>query len=161
MISTMSVADGGLRISYAPIMLRKNEILDALRAKIDAGLIKQADVGRALGLPSSRTAELFGNKRGLSLDEACTLVEKFRLQPPMVMLPSEEVLTEMLRGAQSELPAGLPYAEWPRAVASALRTRLQLLAGDLASNATEDDASRLAPGEGAQLPAATRRDGVQ
>lgn len=55
------------------------------------------------------------------------------------LVPSEEELTEMLLSAQRELPAGLPFSEWPRAVAAALHTRLAQLAGDRTSDPDQDD----------------------
>lgn len=71
-------------------------------------------------------------------------------------LPSEEELADMLRNAQQELPAGLPYSEWPRAVASGLRTRLGLLLNDRASVDGEGASPEPAPAEGAQPPAPTK-----
>ena len=51
---------------------------------------------------------------------------------PAALLPTEEELAQMLLDSHAELPAGLPFAEWPRAVASALHTRLVRLADDRA-----------------------------
>jgi transcriptional regulator with XRE-family HTH domain len=59
-------------------------------------------------------------------------VQPYELIAPAALLPTEEELEAMLRDSQAELPAGLPFAEWPRAVASALHSRLVRLADDRA-----------------------------
>ena len=59
-------------------------------------------------------------------------VQPYELIAPAALLPTEEELAQMLLDSHAELPAGLPFAEWPRAVASALHTRLVRLADDRA-----------------------------
>ncbi len=57
-------------------------------------------------------------------------VQPYELIAPAALLPTEEELAAMLLDSHAELPVGLPFAEWPRAVASALHTRLLRLADD-------------------------------
>lgn len=60
-------------------------------------------------------------------------VAPYLLIAPTQILPTEAELAQMLGAAQQTLPAGLPYSEWPRAVAAGLHTRLLTLVGDRAS----------------------------
>ena len=60
-------------------------------------------------------------------------VEPYLLIAPDGVVPTEDELVQMIADAQSTLPVGLPYSEWPRAVAAGLRTRLRTLAGDRAN----------------------------
>jgi transcriptional regulator with XRE-family HTH domain len=57
-------------------------------------------------------------------------VQPYELIAPASLLPTEEELAVMLLDSHAELPAGLPFAEWPRAVAAALHARLARLADD-------------------------------
>jgi cyanate lyase len=57
-------------------MFDTKRLLDALRAR---GL-SNAEISRAVGLPSSRIAEIFGGRRQVKLDEAKRLVEAFQLE---------------------------------------------------------------------------------
>lgn len=57
-------------------------------------------------------------------------VQPYELIAPAALLPTEAELEVMLLDSHAELPAGLPFAEWPRAVAAALHTRLVRLADD-------------------------------
>lgn len=61
-------------------MLGKAEILAAL----DRKNVKNVDIEKALGLPSSRVSELRAGSRNLKLEEAVKLVEAFKLEPPTV-----------------------------------------------------------------------------
>lgn len=65
-------------------------------------------------------------------------VEPFVVIAPDHLFPSSEELADMLRIEQQQLPAGLPYSEWPRVVAAALHLRLQQLGGDRANEASGD-----------------------
>lgn len=73
-----------------------------------------------------------------------------------LLLPSEDTLTEALRGVQQELPAGLPPTEWPRSAAEALRKRVELLADDPASAASQGQRKRRAREAGARPRAPTK-----
>lgn len=107
--------------------------------------ISQTELAKAIGTKLTHMGKLERGERPLNGDwlekiaEALE-VEPFRIIAPARLFPTEEQLADMLRLAQQRLPAGLPYSEWPRSVASGLHTRLLTLAGDRAS----------ADGEGAQ-----------
>lgn len=60
-------------------------------------------------------------------------VQPYELIAPASLLPTEEELAQMLLDSHAELPAGLPFAAWPRAVAAALHARLVRLADDRSS----------------------------
>jgi hypothetical protein len=65
---------GGARNSAT--MLSGDQIL----ARLKDARVRKSDIARALGLPSSRVAEMYGGRRQMKLDEAVTLVEQFQLE---------------------------------------------------------------------------------
>lgn len=76
-------------------------------------------------------------------------------------IPSEETLGEMLADIQTEIPAHMPFGEWPRIVAAALRTRLETHA-TLRSNTLDEGFHRGDDPEGdAQSPCPTTPGGPQ
>jgi transcriptional regulator with XRE-family HTH domain len=98
----------------------------------------QARLGELIGCQRDYVAKLESGARPLiptwleKIGEALE-VEPYLLIAPEGVVPTEDELVQMIADAQSTLPAGLPYSEWPRAVAAGLRTRLRTLAGDRAS----------------------------
>lgn len=52
-------------------------------------------------------------------------------------LISEDELTEILADAQSQIPVGLPYAEFPRALAEAAKLRIERLLDDRSRRDTD------------------------
>lgn len=107
-------------------MLRKADIVEALKRLVREGKTTQQEIGSVIGKPQPRIAELFAGKRDLSADEAVDLVDAFGLMGPRVDLPNEDDFEAMVREVQAEIPANLPFGEWPEAVASSLRERLVL-----------------------------------
>lgn len=102
-----------------------------------AGL-SQEQLADAIGTTRNMLVKLEKGSRGLTSDWLEKIGERLEVPPylliaPEHLLPTEEQLAEMLSAAQQTLPAGLPYSEWPRAVAAGLHTRLRTLAGDRAN----------------------------
>lgn len=102
-----------------------------------AGL-SQERLAKSIGTTKNMLIKLEKGTRGLTSDWLEKIGRQLEVPPylliaPEHLLPTEEQLADMLSAAQSTLPAGLPYSEWPRAVAAGLHTRLRTLSGDLAS----------------------------
>jgi transcriptional regulator with XRE-family HTH domain len=98
----------------------------------------QETLAAAIGSSRNMVAKLEGDSRKLNSDwleriSRAVGVAPYLLIAPPDVLPNEDELVEMLANAQQTLPAGLPYSEWPRAVASGLHTRLLTLASDRAN----------------------------
>lgn len=95
----------------------------------------QEQLASAIGTSRNMLVKLEGGSRDLTstwierISEALD-VEPFALIAPDNLVPSEEELAQLLAAAQQTLPAGLPFSEWPRAVAAGLHMRLRTLAGD-------------------------------
>jgi phage repressor protein C with HTH and peptisase S24 domain len=68
-LSTISVLDSGLRFSHPLSMLGHHEIREELIRQLDAGEIRPKDVTAALGIPSSRVAEMRKRTRRIQPDE--------------------------------------------------------------------------------------------
>jgi len=105
----------------------------------------QSQLAEAIGTTRSMLAKLEGGTRPLTSKWIEKLadkldVEPFRIIAPERLFPTEEQLADMLRLAQQQIPAGLPYSEWPKAVAGGLHMRLQKLADDRANAASVDGA---------------------
>lgn len=62
-------------------VLNRTELLALLNEKVEAKKIKNADIARVLGLPSSRIPGLLRGERRIYFDEAVKLVEAFELEP--------------------------------------------------------------------------------
>lgn len=107
-----------------------------------AGL-SQEQLAEAIGTTRNMLVKLEKGSRGLTSDWLEKIGNELSVPPylliaPEHLLPTEQQLAEMLSAAQQTLPAGLPYSEWPRAVAAGLHTRLRTLAGDRANAADAD-----------------------
>ncbi|HEX8413957.1 MAG TPA: helix-turn-helix transcriptional regulator [Sphingomicrobium sp.] len=102
-----------------------------------AGLTQAALAGK-LGIKRDYVAKLEAGSKPLSPDwlekigDAVGVAPYLLIAPPGTT-PTVDELIEMLASVQQAMPAGLPYSEWPRAVASELHTRLATLAGDRTS----------------------------
>ena len=71
-------------------MLSHDELIAELRKRRDEGEFSNADIARALSLPSSRIADIFATDRTarrVTVDEMKILVEQFRIEPPALPLP--------------------------------------------------------------------------
>lgn len=102
------------------------------RYRKEAGLSQEGLAG-AIGTTRNMLVKLERGERKLDAD----WLENLIIAPEGV-LPSADELAEMLDASQRTLPAGLPYSEWPRAIAEGLHMRLRTLAADRASNRTAD-----------------------
>lgn len=105
--------------------------------------LSQTTLAHAIGTTLSQMGKLERGERPLTADWIEKIaevleVEPFRIIAPARLFPTEEQLADMLLFSQQRLPAGLPYSEWPRAVAAELRTRLLTLADDRASADSAD-----------------------
>lgn len=99
----------------------------------------QEQLADAIGSTRNMVAKLESGARDLTSDwleriGSAVGASPYLLIAPPETLPSEPELAQMLADAQSTLPAGLPYSEWPRAVAAGLHMRLRTLASDRASD---------------------------
>lgn len=102
-----------------------------------AGLT-QKGLGERIGTTRDYIAKLERGDKPLTPDwlekiGGALNIEPYLLIAPDNILPNEMELAELIAAAQQTLPAGLPYSEWPRAIASGLHMRLRMLAGDRAS----------------------------
>lgn len=100
--------------------------------------LSQTELATAIGTTRNMMVKLEGGSRDLTSDWLERIggaldVAPYLLIAPPDILPTEAELAEMLAAAQGTLPTGLPYSEWPRAVAGGLHTRLRTLASDRAS----------------------------
>lgn len=105
--------------------------------------LSQEALAQAVGTTRNMLVKLERGDRKLDVDWLEKLggaleVEPYLLIAPDDVLPSEDELQEMLDASQRTLPAGLPYSEWPRAVAQGLHTRIRTLAADRASSRAAD-----------------------
>lgn len=75
----MFVADRGFPRRHAPAVFSSADLLAALRSLKEEGRTTNADLGRLLGLPSSRIAEIYDGKRKVTVDEAKVIVDHFGL----------------------------------------------------------------------------------
>lgn len=103
-----------------------------------AAKLTQEGLAGEIGTTRNQLVKLENGSRPLTSDWLEKIGKALKIEPylliaPDHVLPSEAELAEMLAAAQQTLPAGLPYSEWPRAVASGLHMRIRTLAGDRAS----------------------------
>jgi len=107
-----------------------------------AANLTQVGLAEAIGTTRSMLVKLERGERPLTgewlekIGSAVAVSPHLLIAPPDA-LPNEEQLGQMLASAQQSLPAGLPYSEWPRAVASELHMRLRTLSGDRTSDDTQ------------------------
>lgn len=95
----------------------------------------QDGLARAIGTTRSTYTKLERGERSLTSEWLEKLGEALNVAPHLLIapdgaMPSVEQLGQLLESAQQSLPAGLPYSEWPRAVAQELHMRLRTLADD-------------------------------
>lgn len=130
---TNCVADARSRSAYLTRVLTTEDFLAEIRQR--AGV--DAEVGRALGIPSSRVAELFAGKRRLRYDEAKTLADKYMPEESGATISAEKlapILAACLRYAPTD---GWTESEAPR-LARAVEYGLGLLASAPANQASDD-----------------------
>lgn len=113
-----------------------------IRTYREAAKMTQAALADAINTGRSTLVKLERGERPLTgewLEKigGAVGVPPYALIAPPGVVPTVPELEQMLAFAQQSLPAGLPYSEWPRAVASELHTRLRTLADD---RANADDA---------------------
>lgn len=121
-------------------MLGHDELLTEMRRLRDAGETSNAEIGRLLGLPSSRIAEIFateGKTRRISLDEAKVLVDHFGLETPRQSAPSADALRQLLEAVVPLVPAGRATEQSLKALSEAIAYGLGLL-GDLSTRSSPD-----------------------
>lgn len=95
----------------------------------------QDGLARAIGTTRSTYTKLERGERSLTSEWLEKLGAALNVAPHLLIapdgaVPSVEQLGQLLESAQQSLPAGLPYSEWPRAVAQELHMRLRTLADD-------------------------------
>ena len=106
-----------------------------------AAKLTQEGLAEAIGTSRSMLVKLERGERPLTgewlekIGDAIDVAPHLLIAPPDAV-PNEEQLEQLLASAQQSLPAGLPYSEWPRAVASELHIRLRTLAGDRTNGGT-------------------------
>ena len=130
---TQCVADALAGAVYYRSVLTTDDFLAEIRRRASS----DAEIGRALKLPSSRIAELFGGKRRLRYDEAKILADKFMPNETGAGVSAdrlEPILAACLRYAPIE---GWSESEAPR-LARAVEYGLGLLASAPANQASED-----------------------
>lgn len=103
----------------------------------------QERLAELIGTTRDYVAKLETNKKKLMPEwlekiGAALGVEPYLLIAPDRFLPTEAELGQLIAAAQQKLPAGLPYSEWPQAVAGELHTRLRTLAGDRSRSGIAD-----------------------
>lgn len=76
-------------VPHPNYVLNRDELLARLNQKVEAKEIRNADIARATGLPSSRIPGLLRGDRRIYFDEAVKLVAAFELEPvlPVSLLP--------------------------------------------------------------------------
>lgn len=130
------------RADYARRVETPNERLK--RARIEAGFETAVLAAAALGVPASTYIGHENGLRGFPAKRAQSYARRFKVSEEWLLygkgeglapdpIPSEDEIAEMLVEVQAQLPASLPYSEWPRAVAASLRLRLALLLDDRSS----------------------------
>lgn len=121
-------------------MIGHDELLNWLRAERDAGRVKNADLQKLLGQPSSRIAEIFGPKgRRITLDEAKVIVEHYGLEAPGATVQLNEGTLEPILSALLPLaPQGRDAERFAPTLAKAVAYGLQLLADHPAKMPSED-----------------------
>lgn len=130
---TNCVADANARDAYLSRVLSTEDFLAEIRRRATV----DADIGRALNIPSSRTAELLSGKRRLRYDEAKVLADKFMPEENGLTISAEKlapILAACLRFAPKE---GWSESEAPR-LARAVEYGLGLLASAPANQASDD-----------------------
>ena len=86
-------ADAPAALRHGPRVLSSADLLAEMRRLRDAGRTTNAELARLLGLPSARIAEIFDEKRRVTIDEMKLIVEHFELgaPPSPTPLPSASI----------------------------------------------------------------------
>lgn len=122
-----------------PHVIGHEDLLNWLKAERDAERLTNANLGRLLGLPSSRIAEIFEGTRRIKLDEAKTIVEAYGLEGPGQAAPINEAMLEPILSALLPLaPQGRDAERFVPALAKAAAYGLQLLSADHARTPSGD-----------------------
>jgi len=87
-----TVVESNAKLLHAVRMFDTETLLEMLKARG----IKNADIARAVGLPSPRITEMFNRTRKINLDEAKRIVEAFRLDEPEQSDPLSEGVARLL-----------------------------------------------------------------
>ena len=132
-IFTNCVVDGLRAQAHLSRVLPADEFLAEIRRR--AGV--DAEVGRALGLPSSRVAELFSGKRRLRYEEAKILADKFMPEEAGSTISAEK-LAPILASCMKLAPPGGWTASDAQLVAQAVEYGLQLLSSGSATQSSAD-----------------------
>lgn len=141
--STINEADAFRPLRHDPQMLGHAELLEEIRRLRDNGKTSNAEIGRLLGVPSSRVADIFATDRTprlIKLDEAKILIEHFGLgaTTPTFTVPSADVLMPLLHALSPLVPPGRLTEQSLRALSEALSYGLELLGDHHATSASSD-----------------------
>lgn len=103
----------------------------------------QEGLASAIGTTRNMLVKLERGTRPLNSEWLEKLGEALEIPPFLIIAPEHVIpkvneLAQMLADAQQTLPAGLPYSEWPQAVAEGLHMRLRTLIGDRANASNRD-----------------------
>jgi phage repressor protein C with HTH and peptisase S24 domain len=117
--TTMFVADRANQRRHAQPVLSSADILNALRDLKASGATTNAALGRLLGLPSSRIAEIFAGDRKVKVDEAKLIIEHFGLQAapakPSQAAQQRDVTSDIamvgIRHADAQFGLGATFSE--------------------------------------------------
>lgn len=154
--NTAFALDGHHSYADDAVMLSAQEIREALRAKLDAKAITQAEIGRVLGIQQPNVNKLFypgknSKLRDLSYDEGMKLIRAFGLEEVSASAAvfsashAAGILAELLRSAP---PGGWTEEDAPD-LAAAIEYGLQLVEADsvltAAARAAADRVSRRRP----------------
>jgi len=119
---TEAVIDSPLRFSHCAPVPTHDEILAELIRQIDAGLVKQADVARALGIAPARVQEMRKGTRRIQPDEMpplAALLGMTNSSPPLAKIQQSKAIPHWGKVAQGvwleqsfvdpENPESVPY----------------------------------------------------
>lgn len=121
-------ADVYLPLRHKARMMDTKELLVALGRLKAEGKTTNADIGRLIGKPSSRVAEIFSGVRKVTIEEMKTLVEHYDLAGKADPI-SADVIEPILDAVLPLVPPGKLSAVSRRALAEAVSYALGLLGG--------------------------------
>ena len=130
---TNCVVEGALVTAYPCPVLGKDEFLAEIRKRANS----DADIGRALKLPSSRIAELFKGSRNLKYEEAKILADLYMPETTGSTVSAER-LAPILSACLRYAPKGGWSEQDAEALARAVEYGLGLIANAPASHASAD-----------------------
>jgi hypothetical protein len=113
-------------------MMSHGELLDRLRRMKEAGQTTNAEIGRIIGVPSSRVADIFATDRKprkITIDEAKTLVERLGINEETPQAPVDAETVRALLQAILDLtpPSGMDQGTILRALSATLASGFELL----------------------------------